>query len=238
MSKNVCFKLGMVTSSVNSQSPNEQQPDVVVQRKSNKGCWIAALIILGVIFFGIAGCAVLGWIFLAGVDDIPDSTAEDPIESLNEISESKTEISQIQLDEASLKDDSDDQIAQEKIVGFWKSLEPSEFDGTHLYTAYTEDKFLDVFEWIDYEVTEIEGNSLLYAWKLDTGNFAVDRKTLMEFQSDDQMRLKFDSFSDGIVYKRIPQSQWESEVEANDAAALERLRESLQRLADELAPSL
>ena len=137
-----------------------------------------------------------------------------------------------------LKESSTISVARAKIVGFWKSQKTSDLDGQYIYTAYAVKEFLDVFEWVPYKVVQETDNKLLYQWDQDTGSFKIQRKTTVEFLPEDRIRIKFDSFSDGIIYKRITKSRWDSEVEKIDADALDRLRGSLQRLADELAPSI
>jgi hypothetical protein len=53
------------------QPPQNQQPQIIVQQKSSKGCWIAAAVVFGLIVLFIGGCTILGGIFVgAGIDEM------------------------------------------------------------------------------------------------------------------------------------------------------------------------
>lgn len=125
-----------------------------------------------------------------------------------------------------------------KLIGFWRSVKKSEFDNQYIYRAYGENEFLDLTGWIPYEVEETNGNKLIYSWLHDTGYLAIERKTLVEILPNNQMRMQFDTLSEGIVFEKVPKIQWETEVRRIDAEGIQRLGESLHRLGDAIAPTL
>lgn len=70
-------------------APQSPQPQVVIQQKSNKGCWIAAAIVVGLAILIIGGCAVMGGLFVAGAGKALEEVS-DEIERSNAIPEEIT----------------------------------------------------------------------------------------------------------------------------------------------------
>jgi len=57
-------------------TPN-QQPQIIVQQKSSKGCWIAAAVVFGLIVLFIGGCTILGGIFVGAVGEGLEEVAKE-----------------------------------------------------------------------------------------------------------------------------------------------------------------
>jgi hypothetical protein len=60
-----------------NQPPPIQQPQIIIQQKSNKGCWIAAAIVFGLIVLLIGGCTIMGGLFLGAVGEGLEEVAKE-----------------------------------------------------------------------------------------------------------------------------------------------------------------
>lgn len=58
-------------------TPNQPQPQIIIQKKSSKGCWIAAIVVLGISVIGIGGCVIIGGAFVVGVGESLENMAEE-----------------------------------------------------------------------------------------------------------------------------------------------------------------
>ena len=73
---------------------SEATQSAPVQQKSNKGCWIALWIVLGLGVLSIGGCVLLGGLFVAGVSEVGEAISEE-LEEMNAIPEESTPIGEL-----------------------------------------------------------------------------------------------------------------------------------------------
>lgn len=125
------------------------------------------------------------------------------------------------------------------VIGYWKSVNRNEITDEYLYTCFSKTEFLDMWEMKPYKILECRGSKMAFTWSQDSGTLGeFDRKSLIEVYANGNIRLQYDSYSDGYAYERIPKEQWESEVSAQNEDALQMLHNKLQEIADETAPQI
>jgi hypothetical protein len=120
------------------------------------------------------------------------------------------------------------------LVGFWRSVKKNDLDDTYLYQTFSETEYYSSLEWLPYKVVGIDGNVLTFAYTYDTGTLGeFNQKSKIVFLSEDRMRIEWDRLSEGYVYERISEEQWVREQQELDEAAIQELRQKMQRLINE-----